>query len=238
MKKIVVFTLILALFAAFSLNAFAESEKKLVVDDADLLTDAEEQELQSVFAEIGDKWDYDIVVFTTDEIGVYSAHVYAEQFFDNNGYGRGENADGAIILVSMEERDWGVFATDLSNDGARELGESVQSYLSSGDYFDAFKQFAKEVDKNHSFPWVKNLLIAFVVAFVIAFITVSVMKGKLKSVHSAVFAREYVREGSFKLSQSRDLYLYSTVSRVAKPKNNSNGGVSGGSRGGGASGKF
>lgn len=239
MKKIFVFVLIAALFTCFAIPVSADADKDLVVDDADLLTDAEEQELESILASVGDEWEYDIVVYTVDAIGVYSAHIYAERFFDDNGYGRGDNADGAILLISMAERDWGIFGTEMSDSDAAEIGENITPYLSNGDYFGAFEAFAGEVDSFKSFPFMKNLIIAFVIALVIALIVVTSMKGKLKSVRNVDHAREYVRKDSFKLTHSRDLYLYSTVSRVAKPKNTSSGGSrGGGSRGGGASGKF
>lgn len=240
MKKLFVFVFITAILTLSILPVAADTTKDLVIDNADLLTVNEEKELGAFFAEIGDEWDYDIVVYTVDAIGVYSAHIYAERFFDDNGYGRGENSDGAILLISMEERDWGVFATDMSDSEAAEIGENITPYLSDGDYFSAFEAFAEEIDEHKSFPFFNNLIIALVVGFVIALIVVTSMKNKLKSVARVDHAREYVRKDSFKLSHSRDLYLYSTVTRIAKPKNTSSGGRGGGggSRGGGASGKF
>ena len=237
MKKLMIFILS-SLLMIFSVITVSAEGRDLVVDYADLLTDSEEAKLESYLAEIGDEWEYDIVVYTVDEIGVYSAHVYAEEFFDGNGYGKGDNKDGAILLVSMAERDWGIFGTEMSDSDAETIGENIVSYLSGGDYYDAFKAFADEVDDFKSFPLFGNLIMFFVIGLVVAFIVVSVMKGKLKSVRSADNAREYVRKDSFKLTHSRDLYLYSTVTRIARPKNTSSGGSSGGSRGGGASGKF
>lgn len=238
MKKISVLILVALLISLFAMTASAES-KDLVVDNADLLTDGEEAALEEYLSQIGDKWDYDIVIYTVDHIGPYPAHIYAEEFFDGNGYGRGENKDGAILLVSMAERDWGVFGTEMSSSDAESIGEDIVSYLSRGDYYRAFIAFADEVDDFKSFPLFSNLIIFLIIGFVVAIITVSVMKGKLKSVRMAANAKEYVRRDSFKLNHSRDLYLYSTVTRVARPKNNSSGGHGGGgSRGGGASGKF
>jgi|GEM_PF-2804278 hypothetical protein len=58
------------------------------------------------------------------------------------------------------------------------------------------------------------------IGLIIALIVVMTMKAKLKSVKNRNEASDYVREGSFHLTSSSDVYLYRTVRRVAKPKNN------------------
>ena len=55
------------------------------------------------------------------------------------------------------------------------------------------------------------------------------LKSKLKSVGYSKSATSYVAPGSFKLADSRDIYLYSTVSKTARPKDT---GSSSGYRGG------
>ena len=45
------------------------------------------------------------------------------------------------------------------------------------------------------------------------------MNGKLKSVKFQTAADNYVKEGSMNITESRDLFLYRTVTSVAKPKN-------------------
>ncbi len=52
-----------------------------------------------------------------------------------------------------------------------------------------------------------------------------------------------MKDGSLKITESRDLFLYNSVSRTEKPKNNSSGGSSthtssSGSTHGGGGGKF
>ena len=58
------------------------------------------------------------------------------------------------------------------------------------------------------------------IGLIIALIVVMTMKAKLKSVKNRNEASDYVREGSFHLTSSSDVYLYRTVRRVARPKNN------------------
>ena len=132
-------------------------------------------------------------------------------------------------------------ATDLGDYTLELMGEELVPYLSEDDYYGAFAKFVEraeyDVIEASKFPYLGSIVISLGVGFIIAFIVVTIMKGKLKTVRSCDDAHEYVRKGSFNLKHSRDLYLYSTVTRVAKPKNTSNGGRSGGG-GGHARGKF
>ena len=69
------------------------------------------------------------------------------------------------------------------------------------------------------------------------------LKGKLKTVRRQAEAAEYVKTGSMKVTQSRDLFLYKHIDRHAKPKESTSGGSrthtsSSGRTHGGGGGKF
>lgn len=70
------------------------------------------------------------------------------------------------------------------------------------------------------------LLMAIVIGLIAAFIAMSVMKSGMKSVKMQSAAADYVRAGSFELKGSHDLFLYHTVTRTARPKDNDNNGGS------------
>ncbi len=78
----------------------------------------------------------------------------------------------------------------------------------------------EDVKYDESFDFGKTVLISAVVGLIIGFIAVSLMKAQLKSVRSAKNAANYIRQGSFSLTESRDVFLYSTVTRVSKPQSN------------------
>ena len=40
--------------------------------------------------------------------GGKTAEAYADDYYDYNGYGYGENDDGLLLLVSMGEREWAI----------------------------------------------------------------------------------------------------------------------------------
>jgi uncharacterized protein len=248
MKKYLVIAIIFALSLTLAVSVFADNAPR-VIDNADLLTDEEEEKLSTLFDEVGARQNYDVVVYTVEtleeEFGTWDASYYAQRLFESDGYGA--DREGTVLLISMAERDWGIYSTDMDDATVESIGETVVPYLSDGDYYGAFVKFAESVEtsviEGAKFPLDGMIVMSVIFGFIVAFIVVTVMKGKLKSVRSCDNAREYVRNGSFELKHSRDLYLYSTVTRIAKPKNTSgSGGRSGGGGfgggGGRASGKF
>ena len=61
--------------------------------------------------------------------------------------------------------------------------------------------------------------ISVVVGIIIGFIGSGIMKSKLKSVSYQSGAADYVVPDSFKLNDSRDVYLYSTVTKTERATN-------------------
>ncbi len=81
--------------------------------------------------------------------------------------------------------------------------------------------FADGSGGSGSFNIGKTILISLVIGVVAAFIVTSIMKGQLKTVRKQTRAENYVKHGSLNITEANTLYLYSSVTRVAKPKNNS-----------------
>ncbi len=258
------FALLLCLAAA--IPALAESAWPRVVDDADLLTASEESALLAKLDEISVRQQADIVVVTVDTLDGQTPMDYADDFYDDNGYGFGEKRDGVLPLISMEDRDWwisttGYGITAITDAGIDYISEKFLSDLSDGEYADAFTIYAdlcddfftqaktgQPYDVGHmpkepfNIAW--NLFVAAIVGFVIALIATNIMKGKLKTVRFQSAANSYVKANSMNVTESRDLFLYTQVARHAKPKETSSSGgssthtSSSGTTHGGGGGKF
>jgi hypothetical protein len=65
-------------------------------------------------------------------------------------------------------------------------------------------------------------LICLLIAFGISGIIMAVKRGSLKSVRSEHAACNYVRSGSFKLTNQNDVFLYDNVTRRPRPQKNNN----------------
>ena len=179
-----------------------------------------------------------------------SLQTIADDIFDMYGYGVGEKNSGVLVLIRIDEpyhqhfwiSDCGdilnLFGSDENIDA---VYEPALEYIKSGDIAKAANvcadEAAKVIKNEKGFHPVKKILISLVIGFVIAAIVVFTMKGKLKSVRVKSEASDYVVPGSFVVNQSRDLFLYSHVTRTERPKNTSSGGShtssSGVSHGGG-----
>lgn len=101
---------LLLLFLALSLISIiiagmASAEKKLVVDEANLFTAAEISRLEEDVRAIGAKYQMDIVIVSTADAQKKSSREYSDDFFDSKGYGLGEERDGILFLLDMDNRE-------------------------------------------------------------------------------------------------------------------------------------
>lgn len=258
MKKI---TMILtALLLSFVLVAPVYAHPSRLVDEADILTDAQEAETVAMLDKLSVECEFDIVIVAVDSLEGEDAEDYADDYFDYNGYGMGENYDGALLLISMDDRQWhistcGYGIAALSDNDLYYMEEEILPYLSSGDYVEAFENFAwlcagyvqeaKEAGvvysetESEGMGIVMAILVSLIAGFLFAFIPMFVMKSKMKSVRVRNEAAEYMDRGSRRITRSHDRFLYHTINRVYTPKqetsstHTSSSGRSHGGRGGG-----
>lgn len=268
------------------LTAFAQPDR--MVDQADLLSDDEETRVRQELDVISNEMMFDIVVVTVDSTEGQDIQDFADDYYDYNGYGFGEDYDGAILVINMEEREWyistcGYGIVAMPSEDIDYIAEEFLLFLSAGEYQEAFLAFAESCqvyvndaremgleydeeyyeeyydeyydeevvapveEKDSVIEIIGKLIACLGVGFVLAFIPMMIMKGKMKTVELKAEAHDYLVPNSRKLTVSRDRFMYHTVNRVAKPKDNPNrssgggGGVhissSGRSHGGGG-GKF
>ncbi|MDD7219763.1 MAG: TPM domain-containing protein [Clostridia bacterium] len=252
-KRILPVILSVFLLMAFICPVFAGESISRVVDSADILNDTEEEKLRDKLNEISEKYQCDVSVVTEASINGQDPQDYADDYFDYFGYGMGEDKSGILLLVTMEERKWQISthgsAIDIfSESRLQEISDSFISDLSDGDYYEAFKKYARGCEdylsgKNHTGGnnWGMRILISLGVGFICALIVSGVMRSQMKTVRMNPDARDYLKEGSLQVTKSRDLYLYSQVIRTEKPKADSSGSIhtsSSGQTHGGSGGSF
>ena len=229
----------------------SQSTYPRLMDEAGLLSSDEAAEIKAKLDEISERQKFDVVIATVNSLSGKTPREYADDLYDYSGFGFGENKDGVLFLISMEDRDWYITTTGygiaaITDAGREYIADKFTGYLSDGDYAEAFRIYANEVDRfvtnavetgkpydvgnlPHdplSIIWIP---ISLVVGILIASAVVGGMKSKLRSVSFASAADSYVKPGSMNVRESRDMFLYSTVSRTAKPKDSDSSGSSGGS---------
>lgn len=258
MKKIM--TILTAFLLSLVLVVPVQAHPVRLVDEADVFTDAEEAELIGMLDRLSRENEFDIVVVAVESLEGEDAEDYADDYYDYNGYGMGENYDGALLLVSMEERLWhistcGYGIAAISDGDLAYMEDAIVPYLSSGDYVGAAEEFAalcagfvKQAKsagitygetESEGMGIAMALICSLVAGFFLAFIPMLIMKSKMKSVKVRNEATEYMNRGSRKITRSHDRFLYHTINRVYTPKqetsstHTSSSGRSHGGRGGG-----
>ncbi|NLK86975.1 MAG: TPM domain-containing protein [Clostridiaceae bacterium] len=270
MKKGFNLLLIILLLVSFiPLSVYGEEitayERQLprLVDAAGLLTQEQAERLTQKLDEVSERQNLDVIIITVDSLEGYTATEFADDTFDYSGFGMGDNYDGILLLLSMEERDWAISThgygiTVFTDAGQKYMVENFIGYISNGDYYEGFVKFADLADSfitqaKAGAPYdINNLpkkpmspiwiLISILGGVLIALIITGVMRSSLKSVSKQRVASNYIVSTVMTPFANKDLYLYSVVKRTAKPKESSGGSSthrsSSGRTHGGSSGKF
>ena len=243
-------------------EGFADEYYRLM-DMADLLSDAEEQKLLNALDEVSERQKLEVVIITTDTLEGSDIVSFADDLYDYCQYGYGTNRDGVLLLISKENRDWyistcGYGITAFTDAGIQYIGGQMKSDLSAGNYAAAFRTYIEKCDEfitqaRTGKPFDKSSLprspmsaiwvpISLIVGIAMAVITVGGMKAQLKTVRFQPEAKNYIRDGSLNITQSRDLFLYRTVTRTEKSRDEDSGSSthtsSSGTTHGGGGGKF
>ena len=262
--------LIILLVSLMPLSVFGKStnssERKLprFVDNAGLLSEDEADNLTEKLNEISKRQNLDVVIITVDSLEGHTATEVADDTFDYNGFGMGNKLDGILFLISMEERDWAIsthgYGIDVFTDaGQKYMTDNFMEYISDGDYYKGFEKFADLSDQfitqaKTDAPYETNNLpkkpvspiliigISILGGAIVALIITGVMRGKLTSVSRQRMAGNYIVNTVMQPDANMDLYLYSVVTKTARPKENEGGSSthssSSGSTHGGSSGSF
>lgn len=234
-----------------------------IVDNADILTDSEEKSLLSKADEISERQKCDIAIVTVNSIEGKTPTEYTDDFFDYNGYGIGQNKDGILFLIAMNEHEWAISThgygiTAFTDAGQKYMMKDVITNLSSGKYEEAFSVFLDYCDDYLTQAYTGTpydsgnlpkepvssiwILGSLCIGAVIAFIILSTWKKQLKTVEMQNCADNYIVPNSFELSYENDVFLYDTIIKVEKPKDNDSGSSahtsSSGEEHGGSSGSF
>ena len=130
-------------------NVYASEEvhTQRLSDFADLLDADQEEELETKLNQISEDYDCDIVVDIEESIDGMDPTAYADDFFDYNDYGMGDDKSGILFMLTMSERKWAISthgeAISIFTDAGQEyITDNIVSYFSDGDYYEGFTKFA------------------------------------------------------------------------------------------------
>jgi uncharacterized protein len=211
-----------------------------IVDNAGILSAGEIAELQRLAETIAANYSFDLVIVTEKDIGV-SPENYADDFFDNNGYGLGEDRDGCLFLRVTGSRDYW-FSTSgrgdkiLNSTAFDKLDSTVGPYLENNAYAGAFRAFISEWEtflaldakgRSYNLIYRYNIILviaAWVISFLIGLAIVQTWKKQMDTALAKEQADSFIIPGSLAFTQQTDRFLYSTIIKIKRPKSTSSGG--------------
>lgn len=227
---------------------------KYVTDMAGILTQAENDELESRAASVSKKYGVGVYIITADNYEMYDQDgVYEAAYGLYHTYSLGEGSDrnGILLFLSMDNRKWAMFCYGnkseyaFSSYGQEQLEDVFLDDFREDDWYDGFRDYVsacgdylEQASAGHPVRKspVPYLLIAAAAALIIAFVVVKGMASAMKNVLRKTEADSFV-SGSLHLTKKDDCFIRTDVIRTRIPKSPPPGSGSRSEFGGGGSGR-
>lgn len=224
-----------------------------VVDTAKILSKNQIQSLTEKIHQLEQKHKIRVGINFLKSIGNRDIDTVANERLRKN-FGDGQNG-GIILVVDMENRNWNIALdaklnqrilhySDVSN-----YSDGFYNNLHENKFFDAANVYLDSIDallnyyEKNGTPYDRSqefdpmaLIVAFVIAVVIGFFIRAWLIGSMSNVRFASEALNYLKRESVHLTEQRDTYLYTNVTRHTKSSSSNDSGGGGRSSGGGSSG--
>lgn len=143
-----VFCAVVLSVSAFPLQpAYAAAEDSKVVDDADLLSYDEEQEIQSMLDEFAEESGWTLFAVTTDDANGMTSEEYADDFVDQNAL----EENGVCFLIDMDNREIYMSTTGsairiLTDHRIDSIMDDSYEYAGDGEYAKCFETMIRETE--------------------------------------------------------------------------------------------
>ena len=216
-----------------------------VIDESDLLSDAEEQALDAKLAAYEAAHGIRILVGTVknthNQVLGKVANAVVDRIVDGGANGT------IVLLLAPKERDFYIstdnkMRTRITDDsGIEYLADKFVPSLKENKYAEGFTAFAAAVDEMVTYyekegkPFNPNAFLftivtlvgALIPALIVYWFILANLSDSMFSVRSAHEADDYVERGSFRLTHRADIFLRTTESRETKYKETSSSSSSG-----------
>jgi len=220
--------LIIILF--ISVPVFA---RERVVDNAGLLSAEEKTYLTELADHIASAYNFDLVIVTERNISDVSPEDFADEFFDNNGYGFGAARDGSLFLQVTGSREY-FFSTSgrgvrlINNAALGKMEADTVKHLRANNPFEACIAFLQNHETflgleangrryNAIHRWnIVILVVTWLLVFVISFIIVNVWKKEMNTALHKTQADTYVIPGSLNINVKTESLVGSNVVKIRR----------------------
>ena len=262
-RKLTLALLLLALLCA-ALPALAAQTDARIFDQAELFNAAEEAELAFAIEEFTAETGMDFAIITTSAShGDYSVTQIADDFYDQYGFGTGDEHSGGLLYIDMYGREYAISSTGemkdyITNNRLDSLKSSLERYLRVGGYYQASVDLldnlteyiregvpegqyqydivtGKQLTARHRMLKVSDLLIAAVAGLVVLLCVYGAVSSRYK-LKGRTYHYDYAENSDVELTEREDNFLRTTTMRARKARPPSSGSGGGGFGGGNGTG--
>lgn len=220
--------------------------KEKIYDFADLFNNSEEDNLFSQIANFSKQTNLDLAIVTVDYNNKHNSAMYADDFYDYNAFGLGDDHRGLLFLIDMDIRNIYVTTTGeainiYTDQRINNILDNVFSYMSDGKYYAGTSKFINlalsytKVNSNEDSKYVINdngelvkdrrgIIVALIVAIVITIIVLIIMASMNNLVAKANSSKSFLKKDTLRVKKIRDVFLGSTISKVRIDNDSSSGG--------------
>ena len=229
-----------------------ESESRFI-DTVGLISDEQAAALTKRLDEVSNSFGFDTVIAVVDTLNGWGAREYAAEIYEAYDFGMDGQYSGIILLLAMEDRDWGLATTGRGIDiftmtGQEYLQKSFLPYFAENNYFLGFMAFANGVndvivrhdsgqpisskdipvsDEERKSRIGMSFGLSLVIALLIAVIVTGVWRAQLKSVRPQNMAQNYIIPGSMIVTGQGERFLYRNITRTLRESDSNSGGGGG-----------
>lgn len=140
----------LAILVSTIVPAFAApSQDMMVVDNGEMLSDQEEQEISEMLYSINRQTDIEYLVYTIKSLNGEDIETCANRLFRTAGLGDKEKDNGLLLLISYDDRKFRLevgygLEGDIPDTQAANIINTMTPYFKEGNYGDGVKAAVKQ----------------------------------------------------------------------------------------------
>ncbi len=228
-------------------------EVDYVMDMAGILSEEEEKTLREMAEKVTKEQGIAVYILTVNDYNAFGyrpagedIYYTATDFYADYDLGYGEEKEGALLMLSMNARDYayityGDRANFIFDDGTK---VSVENYFldkfSYNAWYDGFYEYIDETEyyiENKAMYVVASILVRLVITFVIGIFVALGSKKKLNSVKIASHAMDYIPKGGVDIQVKNDVFSHTTTTKTRIQTSSGGGGGGRSHSGGGFSGR-
>ncbi|WP_106769297.1 TPM domain-containing protein [Paenibacillus faecalis] len=256
MKRWGAVLVVLIFFAVYiatpaQMTSAMQATKQLIYDEANLLSQEEYDELNTLANEYSAERETDMIIFTSNNTENVDVEVMTQRFYDERAPGYDKPHGNAVILTldmyESEDKDRALYLAGfkkaeeyLDNDRLDKIRNKITSDLSDGDYKQAFEKYIVTAHKYMGFEpemnpdnMLFNIWFQLGTAAAIGVIAVSLMAYRSGG-RVTVSRRTYEDTSTSGILEREDRYIRTTTTKRKIEQSTSSG--SGGGGGGGVTG--